>query len=258
MLFSINDTLGYRIQAVDGEIGGVHDLFFEDVTSTVRYVVVDTGGWLSGRRVLLAPDALGDLDPAKAQIATPLTREQVESSPPVDTEKPVSRQREEELHRHYAWSPYWHQAGIYGPAPYWGGFPVTASLPPAEESPVAREAGEAERHRRDPHLRSAREVIGYHVAARNGDIGHVEDLLVDEHDWAIRYIVVDTRNWLPGKKVVVAPDWLERVEWADRQIVLDLTTDQIQSSPAYDPSQTLDRSYQERLYRHYGRPPYWI
>jgi uncharacterized protein YrrD len=258
MLFSINDTLGYRIQAVDGEVGKVHDLFFEDVTSRVRYMVVDAGGWLSDRRVLLAPSAFGNLDPTKHEIATHLTKEQVKNSPPVDTDKPVSRQHEVELHRHYAWSPYWHQAGVYGPASYWGGFPVAEPFQPVEESPVEREAIEAERLRRDPHLRSAREVVGYYVEARDGDIGHVEDLLVDEHDWAIRYIVVDTRNWLPGKKVLIAPDWLERVEWANQQIVVDLTRDQIKNSPEYDPSQTLDRSYQEHLHRHYDRPPYWV
>jgi uncharacterized protein YrrD len=258
MLFSVNDTLGYRVHALDGEIGSVHDLFFEDKTSRVRYLVADAGGWLVGRRVLLAPDALGNMDPAKHEITTHLTKEQVKNSPSVDTDKPVSRQPELELHRYYTWSPYWQQAGVYGPAPYWGGFPVAEPTRRVEETPVEREAADAERARRDPHLRSAREVIGYYIEARNGDIGHVEDLLVDEHDWAIRYIVVDTRNWLPGRKVLIATDWLERVEWASQQIVVDLTRDQIENSPEYDPSQTLDRSYQEHLYGHYGRPPYWI
>ena len=259
MLLSLYDTFGYHIRASDGDVGKVDDVLFEDDSSAVRYLVVDTGGWLSSRKVLLAPAALGPLEPASRQIPTVLTREQVQSSPDVDVAKPVSRQQEEALHRHYAWTPYWGGATAYGLAPYWGGVPLAAERPaPAATDSVERELAAAQRERGDPHLRSAREVIGYYVAATDGEIGHVEDLLADPDGWVIRSLVIDTRNWLPGKKVLVAADWLKTVEWSGQRITVDLTRDQIKTSPEYDPSATIDRRFQEQLYQHYGRTPYWV
>jgi hypothetical protein len=209
--------------------------------------------------VLLAPAALGPVEPQSRQISTVLTREQVKSSPDIDVAKPVSRQEEEALHAHYSWTPYWGGMTAYGLAPYWGGVPLAAEHPPSTTADeVEREVAAAERERGDPHLRSAREVIGYHIAATDGEIGHVEDLLADADGWMIRFLVIDTRNWLPGKKVLVAADWLESVEWSGRRITVDLTRDQIKASPEYDPSITLDRDFQERLYQHYGRTPHWV
>jgi hypothetical protein len=258
MLFSVNDTLGYRIGAVDGEIGSLSDVLFDDATSKARYLVVDTGSWLVGRSVLLGLAAAGQLEPDRKQISSALTRQQVKDSPDVETHQPVSRQQEEALHRYYGWSPYWEGAATgYGLAPLWGVIP-----PPPQPQPgldvddTAREIAAAERQG-DQHLHSAREVIGYYVEASDGDIGHVEDLLIDDVDWTIRLIVVDTRNWLPGRKVLVAPDWLVRVDWSGRQIKFDLPRDRIKSSPEYDPAITVNRGLEEALYEHYGRTPYW-
>lgn len=258
MLFSINDTLGYRIHATDGEIGKVADLYFEDLSSRVRYVVVDTGGWLSSRKVLLAPPALGPLEPEERRIASPLTKEQIRSSPDVASDKPVSRQEEEALHRHYGWSPYWAGVTGYGLAPYWGGLGLAHTALPKHQNRLEQEIAEAEAARADPHLRSAREVIGYYVDAVDGEVGHVEDLLVEPDEWAIRFLVIDTRNWLPGRRVLVAPDWLRRVDWSEQKIVVDLTRHQIEAGPEYDPAMTVDRAYQEALYQHYARLPYWM
>jgi sporulation protein YlmC with PRC-barrel domain len=235
MMLSFVDLRGYGIHAVDGDIGSVRDAFFEDTTSTIRYLVVDTGGWLGGRRVLLAPAALGEVDHDAQKISTALTRAQIEDSPGVDTDQPVSRQHEEQLHRYYDWTPYWYGTTAYGLAPYWGAMPPP-DVPPSrpEANRVEQELIEAERERADPHLRSAHEVVGYYVAASDGDIGHVEDLLIDPVGWRIEQLVIDTRNWLPGKKVLVSPERLRAVDWADRHIGLDMTRDQVKASPEHD------------------------
>lgn len=233
MLFSFEALRGYGIHATDGDIGSVRDVFFEDTSSTIRYLVVDTGSWLPGRRVLLAPAAVGAVDRARQVVTTGLTKRQVEDSPSVDTDQPVSRQQEEVLHRHYGWDPYWYGPMGYGVAPYWG-VGMAAVPPPAREDTVERELADAQRERGDPHLRSAREVVGYYVAATDGDIGHVEDLLIDDDGWMIRQLVIDTRNWLPGKKVLVAPERLRAVDWADQHIVLDMTRADVKASPEYD------------------------
>lgn len=122
-----------------------------------------------------------------------------------------------------------------------------------EETPASAAAAIA-----DPHLRSAREVIGYHIQAKNGDIGHVEDFIVDDEAWAIRYMVVDTQNWLPGKKVLVAPVWIESIHWAEAKVRVTLTRAKIKKSPEFDPAAPVNREYEDRLYDFYGRPKYWV
>ncbi|HET8727579.1 MAG TPA: PRC-barrel domain-containing protein, partial [Alphaproteobacteria bacterium] len=104
---------------------------------------------------------------------------------------------------------------------------------------------------------SEKEVRGYHIGARDGDIGHVEDFLVDEDGWRIRYMIVDTSNWLPGRRVVVSPGWIREVSWAERKVSVDLDRDRIENAPAFDPDRPVGRDYEERLYGHYGARPYW-
>jgi hypothetical protein len=250
VLRSFNQIRGYVIHASGGEIGSLHDLYFDDQSTLIRYVVVDTGNWLPGRRVLLAPAVVGGIDAEREEVITGLTRQQVEDSPDVVTDRPVSRQDEVALHTYYGWDPYWVVPPVAGTlAPYWG-----TGIPPAPEITDGRLAEEAmrERARGDPHLHSAHEVTGYHVAATDGEIGHVEDFMIDDLDWAIHLLGIDTRNWLPGRKVVISPAWLRAVDWPNRRIEVDLDRDQIKASPEYDPAITVDESYLEQLDAHYG------
>ena len=234
MLFSFEELRGYRIRAADDEIGSVDDVLFEDTTSIVRYLVVETGGWLFGRKVLLAAAAIGPVDHEARAITTALTTRQLKDSPGIDADQPVSRQHEEALHSYYDWPPYWYGTPALGLAPYWGG--VGLAPPPADHNPVEREVAEMERQRGDPHLRSAREVIGYYVAATDGDIGHVEDLVIDDATWMLPQLVIDTRNWLPGRKVVIDTSRLRSVDWANRHIVVDMSRRDVESSPETDRS----------------------
>jgi hypothetical protein len=122
---------------------------------------------------------------------------------------------------------------------------------------TATEQEEKEERHSDPHLRSTREVIGYHIQARDGEIGHVDDLIVDDELWYLRYLVIDTRNWLPGRKVLVAPAWAEQVSWIERKVYIDLKRETIKNSPEFDPSMPVNREYEVQLYDYYGRPRYW-
>jgi sporulation protein YlmC with PRC-barrel domain len=255
MLHSFDQLRGYAIHASDGEIGSLRDVYFDDQSTLIRYFVVDTGTWLPGNRVLLVPAVVGGVDVERGEIVTGLTRQQVEDSPPVDTEQPVFRQQELSLHTYYGWEPYWTVPPLAGSlAPYWGAaVPAGTHVRPGEER-VAEEAAAREREERDPHLRSAREVEGYHVAASDGEIGHVEDFFIDDRDWAIQLLGIDTRNWLPGRKVVISPGWLRGIDWAGRRIEVDLTRQQIKDSPGYDPTLVPEESYLERLAAYYGQP----
>jgi hypothetical protein len=257
MFWNLERIRDYGLAAGDGTIGQIADVFFDDVEWTVRYVVVDTGTWLPGRKVLISPSVLGEPDTENLRFPVALTRDQVEGSPAMDSDLPVDRQHEEALHGYYGWTPYWGSSL----APIWG-TPLMDPLMPADFAAAAREpAGiddeEGQAVRRDPHLRSGHDIEGYHITATDGTIGHVEDFLLG-HDWRVRYLVVDTGKWLPGRKVLVAPDWVVRIDWAEREVAVDLTREQVRSGPEYDPDIHLDRGFEERLYDYYGRIPYWI
>jgi hypothetical protein len=249
VLHAAKKLRGSTIAATNGDIGTIDDLFFDDSSWTVRYLVVDTRGWLSGRRVLIsAPSAVA---PEWRRLSVALTREQVAQSPQVDATIPVSRQQEAELAGHYGHPCSWPGPSCWGPIPQ----PPTASpLPPG---PVEEEIHARRQEAAIPRLRSVRAVTGCYVEAMDGDLGHIEDFLVDGRAWAIRYVIVDTRNWWPGKKVLVAPDWIRMVNWPESRVFVDLTRDRIRQAPAYDPSLPLDRVLEARLYEHYRRPRYW-
>ena len=242
---AISELKGYALGATDGDIGSVSDFLFDDNFWTARYVVADTSKWLPGRRVLISPIALGQIDSRNKIIPVSLTCDQVRNSPEVDSGN-FSRDDESAYFDYYGWPYYW-----VGGA--WGGAEINpGGLAAAQKTVTERVKEEAP----DSKLRSADGLRKHYIEANDGAIGHVEDLVLDDETWELRYLIVDTQNWLPGKKVLVSPEWIDRIDWKDSKVYLDLSRQAIQSSPHYDPS-TLDRSYEERLYEHYGRPPYW-
>jgi sporulation protein YlmC with PRC-barrel domain len=243
---TVSQLTGYSIGAKDGDIGSVDDVLFDDKLWTVRYVIADTAKWLPGRRVVISPIALGRVETDEKRLSVSLTKKQVENSPDVDSRN-FSREHETSYYDYYGWPYYWVGGDVWGA----GTFPSDlATQQRLEMAAREQETG-------DSHLRSAKEVMGYYIEATDGDIGHVEDFVVDDDTWEIRYMVVDTKNWWPGKKVLVAPEWIERVSWADSRVYVDLSREAIKSGPEFDPD-VLNRDYEERLYKHYDRPGYWI
>jgi hypothetical protein len=254
MLYAIGDLKGYSIRATDGEIGQVEDFYFDDQHWTVRYLVVDTGGWLLGRKVLVSPISIGRAARDQQSLAVNLTKKQIEDSPSIDTDKPVSRQYETAYYDYYHYPSYWGGPYLWGPT----AFPGEVIAPPPSD--LAMEAAAKRQplaESSDPHLRSAREVSDYYIEATDGEIGHVEDFLVDDENWAIRYMLIDTKNWWPGKKVVVSPDWIERVSWADSRVYVNESRDNIQHAPEFESNEALTREFEARLHHHYNRAPYW-
>lgn len=227
---------GTKIRASDGDIGHIEDLFFDDYAWTVRYLVVDTGIWILGRKVLISPESVADTN---GTVKLTLTRKQIRESPDVNTDKPVSRQMEEELSRHYNWPIYW---GRMGKAI-------------AEDEGVQQE--ESPPGGGDPNLRSAKEIIGYYLHALDGDMGYVHDILVDEQGWKIRYIEADSGEWLAGRKTLLSPWWLKEIQWGRRCLCVDTNKKTVQQSPPYDPEKIPDRDYEHKLFTHYGKAAYW-
>ena len=249
MLRNLNGLTGYKILAADGELGKVDEFYFDDSTWQLRYMVVKTGGWLSGRKVLISPAAMRAPDPGSKILPVALTLDQVRRSPDIDTELTVTRRHELELHQHYAWPIYW------GDGFYAGSMSGGTMFPPAAEDEKEAEAAmnpgpPAEETR----LQSTRDVAGYRLHAADGLIGHVEDYIVDDQKWLIRYLVADTGVWLPGRKVLVSPHWIENVDWESSEVYIDLTREAIEKSPEYDPNLPVSEDYADGLHDHYGRP----
>ncbi len=249
MLYATRDLLGRSIHARDGEIGRLDDLFFDDRSWMVRYLVVQAGNWLEDRRVLISPVAVDDLAGQDDPLSVALTRDQVRESPPIDLALPVSRQMEAELHQFYGWPAYW--APLSQTAVMAGLDPPTAVDTGNVPEPAPRGAES------DPHLRSVRDLEGYRLEATDGEVGHVDGFLLDGGDWLLRYLVADMGTWLPGRKVLVAPRWVRDFRWGDQRAEVDLDRGLIEQAPEYDASRPVSREYEQQLYRHYHRPPYW-
>jgi uncharacterized protein YrrD len=251
MLIKVKTLEGFKLNSRDGEIGKVKEFYFDDRHWTIRYLVAETGTWLADRQVLISPYALIAVNKPEQNIAVDLTRQQIEDSPSLDTDKPVSHQFEQAYYRHYDYPTYW--GGPYS----WGAFPYFV------RDSEARDHGEKKIPTPgvkgwDPHLRSTYSVRGHHIQTLDGELGHIEDFIMDDENWAIRYLVVDTHNWWPGKKVLIAPQWIERVSWGERKIFVNLDRETIKQSPEYTEASLITRNYEISLHGHYNRKGYWV
>ena len=246
MLRSIKSYEGHLVQGTDGDIGSVTDFFFDDTEWAVRYMIVDTGKWIPGRKVLISPLALQRQTNVPASFSVPVTKEVVENSPPFDGDQAISRQYETELANYYGW-----------PA-YWEAFKLSAASAVGRRSDVLPENVKRLNLERKgvSNLWSANEVIGYFIEATDGEIGHVEDFVLEDETWAVRYLVIDTRNWLPGRKVLIIPQLTEGISWTEARVRIDLPRETIKESPEFDPNAPINRQYEVRLYDYYGRPAY--
>jgi hypothetical protein len=252
MLTNATNLKGLVIRATDGELGSVDEVFFDDETWAIRYLTIETGGWLDGRRVLISPFSVVSTDWQAGRLDVTLTKKQVENSPDIDTHLPVSRQHEAAFLGYYGYPYYWGGPYLWGPSYFPAGLVI-----PAADSPEVL-AARIQKESNDSHLRSAEAVTGYSIEAADGEIGHVDGFIVDDEAWTIRYIEVATRNWWPGKKVLVSPAWIERVSWTSSKVYVALSRATIKDGPEYVESMPITREYENKLYFHYGRPPYWL
>lgn len=246
MVMKAKEVVGYTLLSKDGEIGKVKEFYFDDRHWVIRYLVADTGQWLDDRSVLLSPYALLEVNQEEKQVIVDLTKKQIEESPPIKSDMPVSQQFEELYHSYYGWPVYWNNSYT------WGNSPVII------RDPKQRQSNNLGGKPWNPNLRSTLSVQGYYIQALDDEIGHVKDFIIDDETWEIRYMVIDTRNWLPGKKVLVSPEWIERVSWEESKVFVTLTVEDIKHSPEYVENDLFTREYEERLHQHYNRTGYWI
>lgn len=238
---------GYKINATDDELGKTDAFLFDDENWTIRYLVADTRTWLPGKTVLISPISITAVNHEEEQVSVQLTKDQVKDSPDID-ENVVTRKQEQRLNEFYGWGHYWVGPGVWGPAMY---------QPHLLREDLGRQASETVADLEESHLRTTSEVQNYEIHATDGRIGHVESFLIDDETWKIRYIIVDTKNWLPGKKVLVAPAWINKVKFDEKSVHVAIEKEAVKNAPEYDHDAPISRAYEEKLYNAYGKSPYW-
>lgn len=221
MLLNIKKIYDRKLAASNGEIGHVKDFYFDDKTWAVRYVVIDTGSWLTGRSVLLAPHAFGTFDQEEKILPVNLTRKQIENSPSIDAHRPVSRQYEENYYRYYGWPTYWEGGEMWGVS----GYPVAG---PSSASDNWRAYDYTQWD--DIHLRSTKAVNGYEIQAKDGVIGTVTGFMMDDKSWMIREIVVETGPWYSGKHVLITPSKVQCISYPESKVFVNLTKEDIKQT----------------------------
>jgi sporulation protein YlmC with PRC-barrel domain len=245
MLNNVKALKDYKLSSLDGEIGTVKEFYFDDRNWTIRYLVIDTGGWLPHRKVLISPHALRNVNKQKETIEVNLTKKQIEDSPSLETNRPIDRQFAELYHGYFGWPMYWNAPSGLGNPP---------------QTPYEVETRIASDQYKKPfnlHLRSTQDITKHHVQAIDGEIGHVEDFIVDSKSWTIRYVVVDTQNWWFGKKVLISSKWISHVSWVESMMYINLSQNSIKGCPEYTKMNLITRNFEEELHRHYKRPGYW-
>ena len=255
MLRSVKSLEGCAIGATDGTFGKVKDFYFDDQAWVIRYLVVDTGGWLGGRKVLISPYSIGQHGSDATVLPAKITKEQIKNSPDMDSDEPVSRQYEKSYLGYYGYPYYWGGPGLWGDrcypgtaltgmsAQYVDGYQGYLRAPAVDDG--------------DPHLRSCNAVKGYNFIASDGEIGHVQGFLLDDLTWSIRYLIVNTSNWWAGHLVLVSPEWINQVIWVNSQVTVALDREAIRTAPVYTEGMTIARDAELAIYKHYGRQSYW-
>jgi sporulation protein YlmC with PRC-barrel domain len=243
VLRRLRDYEGFEVWSRDQrELGRVQDFYFDEEMWTVRYIVVKTGSWLTGRSVLLSPMSLDRVRWNDGRLDFTLTEDQITRAPDADLTKPLTRNWEEEYSAHYGMPHYWTGSDV------WGMWATPMDVPPlAQRDEMVTESRGGE------HLRSIRDVSGYHIHAQDGEIGHVEDFMSDDRSWKIRYLMIDTSNWIGGRTVLLPPDWASGIDWVTHRIDVDVTREMVQESPEYDPAADIDGKYEQRLAESYRR-----
>ncbi|MEK7393306.1 MAG: PRC-barrel domain-containing protein [Fibrobacterota bacterium] len=247
MLSKANTLKGYALNGLDGELGTVEEFHFDDLHWTIRYLVAETGDWLADRKVMISPYALNFVDNDRRSVSVDLTWKQIEESPRLEGNDPVTREFEESYHAHFGWPGYWDGPYAWGALPYLlmqAGKKAYTALSPKQP--------------KDPHLRSTSDMTGVVIHALDGEIGRIVDFIIDDNSWSIRYMIVDSGPWWHGKRILISPRWLERLDWNGSKAFLKFSRDTIRSAPEYVEVPLVSREYENSLHNHYLRKGYWV
>lgn len=221
MLESAKELIRYRVKAVDGKLGKAHDLYFEDGSWAIRYLLLNVGRWLLGERVLVPPERLGQPDTKSHSLPVLMTKREVEQCAAAETAQPVSHQMQHKV------------SARYGGTHAQGGGPMASLHGVMSSEAVALAESEESPPQQGPGLRSIQEVLGYQIEALDGPLGVAEDFLIDDDEWVIRYILVNTKTWKPGRQVLIPPSWVQAIVWSESRIHVSVKREKIKTAQRF-------------------------
>jgi sporulation protein YlmC with PRC-barrel domain len=240
---SIKNLKDYKLIANDGTDGKVKDFLFDEEAWIVRYLHGDFGNWLKSKKVLIPRAFLENPDWKEETFPVEVNKKMIEEGPGIDEHMPVSREYEAELMKYYNLDPYW---------PYTYSAPAGGSMffppRPLGVPPKAMDEKDVETN-----LRSFKEVKGYHIKTKEERLGHVDDMILDDDDWQIVYLVVEFTRWLSSnKKVLISVEWLEEISYIDQEITISMTPEKLKRAPEYNPEVDLSPEEEKKLYDFYS------
>jgi sporulation protein YlmC with PRC-barrel domain len=239
---SLKELSTCNIKTKDGKIGYTRDFLFDENLWVIRYLVADFGKLLTPERILIPRVFIKSPLLEDKLFISVLSQAEIDNCPRPEDHMPISRKYEEEIYKHYNFDPYWSTAFLGTAGSFYPPRPINIPSKDLNEEDL------------DTSLRSFKEVEGYHVHASDGNIGHIEDLIIDEDDWQIIYAIVDTSNWLPwSKKVLLAIDWMRKISYVKREVKTNLTIETIKNAPEYKPADIIDEVYEKGLHDFYSR-----
>ena len=242
MLLHYNWLSSYTVIGNDGEIGKVEDVYFDEEMWTVRYIVVKTGATFLSEKLFVSPVSIDKFDHTNELIRIGITKDEAQKAPDPGDE-PVSRKYEKDFSLYYRINPYWIGSGAWGSA-------NTAREMAQQEVQIL----ESDLEEDESHVHQAKHVTRYELAVTDGSFGKIDDLLIDESSFKIKYFVADMRKWLPGgKKVLISPQWIEEIEWAAARIRINVTRDQLESAPEYRTELDLTDERESELWLHFRK-----
>jgi hypothetical protein len=245
MLIKAKSLKGYKLNGIDGEVGSVSEFFFDEKFWTIRYLIANTGNWFTNRKVLISPYLIQSVDYDSELVNINLSKQQIKDSPEYDSDQPVSRQYEKSY------------TDYYGTPAYWGGINMWGANSYLERDREKWSDNSDFTESWESNLRSTKDVTGHDFEATDGEIGHVDDFIINDDTWTIRYLVLDTNTWLPGKKILISTQWIDRISWDDEKVHLNLSRETIKHVPEYDEDMVISRDYENQLHHHYNREGYW-
>jgi hypothetical protein len=248
MFRSLNDLIGYSVRTENGDAGKVNNFYFDDLNWFVRYMIIDTGGLFDANRLFISPVVIEHIDRENQTILLKLTTERIAASPNMSDRQGLTRGDEVAIHEFFNWPAYWEEAGVPAVEAGLSGWSVTEMMTDVEGK--HREAtGGQERT-----LRNFTEMAGYRIISRDeGEVARLDDILVNDEDWRIMYMIGKVSGLLPGKNVLLSPAWISQTRYEQEEIAMDLTAETLRNSPEYNSDMPLDKDYEERLYQHYQR-----
>jgi hypothetical protein len=244
MFYEMKSFKKYSLCGLDGSIGKVKDVLFNDQKWDVRYLVADTGNWLRERQILIKPEFLASVDHDLHCITVKLTRKQIEDSPPLSSDKPVNCQYDKEYNRFFGF-----MEGL-------NSLPIMKSGKTDLDRQSEEEILEDERSW-DQHLRSLSASTGLVIEAMDGEVGSIEDFIVEDKNWNVRYLVIKTLKWWPGKKLLVSPQWITMINWGTSKLFVNINREPFKELQEYTSLDVLTRDYEIKLHKLCSRDGYW-